>query len=563
VILGAVMSFLYWRRPGQVPTVTVIAQPTTQSAAPVSSIDRDRARRSEIVSPGSHPLREAALRVPLAEVPPPRELDEAVDPTRPIRVLTGFEGSEPSAVSQLSPSQFTIDMAGSSGNWFLFKIEGARDRTVRVDLIHAEHAGNWSTLRPVYACAASLGEPALFDADGNSISALAETTEPASAPASIGGKWSSIAGSWQDGKTFSISQRFEGDIAYVAMKYPLTPTLQQRLLDVYAANPKARVVEAAKSKGGRPIRVVIIGDDSTADLTKPCVLIYGREHANEQDPGWVVDGATRFLLSDAPEASVIRQRCTFLLLPLLDVDGAAAGTCENMTNSFRDNSKSPESESLAAFFTKWANDGHRLDVAFNLHNVESREGRSHFFPHLFDPNREQLGLSVALHRTIMQTFEKQGFIVRPDPSFKGVMTRRLGGYLAQIYGTLHLVYECNSQSPARALTIAQLRQMGELLVKATDSHLAKERGRSLLASTESRLAERNRSWKRYYGMIKPSMLEGRSALDMEAFMKDLPGFERYSRQQAAGRYVPDWLVAVDKADAAATQATQPSTQQGD
>ncbi len=523
----------------------VAPPPATQPIAPNPSIPlapgRTHAAARRPQSPDS--VRQAALRVPLAEVPQAPALEAArVEQDQRgeapnIVVSTGFEGSENLPVSKLSNSHFTIDMAGSEmGNFFLFKVEGAGGKLVRVDLINASHAGNWTTLWPVTS-SRPLDDPAAFEID--------ETTNDDG--------WDFIHSTWNEEtagqKQFSIVHRFDGDSCHVAMKHPLVPSLSEKYMAEFAKSPHARVEEVARSAQGRPVQMVIIGDRGPLAASKPCVFIYGREHANEQDPGWVIDGGIRFLLSDEPEARLARDRYIFLLLPLYDPDGAAAGLCNRITHHFRPNTDIPEVDGVGAWLKKWVDDGHKLDLTLNLHNVESREAHAHFFPHIMDMRPDQLAQSQQLHRAITTTFAEGGLIVRREPSHKSMARDRLSGWVTDVYGSLSIVYECNTQAPSRRLTIDETRTMGELLVRAIASHLKTGEGKALLASARSRLQERSDRYARY-SVLDADRFEGRDAMGMESFMGVLPTREAEERKKHGGKLPPShWLGVLDAAPA--------------
>jgi len=96
---------------------------------------------------------------PLNDPDPPRTDDEPTperkdSETPPIRgearLITGFDSSYPRKVARVGENHFTIDMKGPEHNFFLFKLEGAAGKKVRVDLINLP-SGYAPSLNPVYS----------------------------------------------------------------------------------------------------------------------------------------------------------------------------------------------------------------------------------------------------------------------------------------------------------------------------------------------------------------------------------------------------------------------------
>src|SRR5690606_2402445 len=117
-----------------------------------------------------------------------------------------------------------------------------------------------------------------------------------------------------------------------ALKVPYTPAYNEAYLATLKDRDGVEVIEVGRSKKNRPLRVVKIG---TGDpKVTPCVLIYAREHANEQDSSWAARGAIEHLLADTPGSQRLRSQFTFLIIPMLDPDGAAKGRYDSITSRF-------------------------------------------------------------------------------------------------------------------------------------------------------------------------------------------------------------------------------------
>lgn len=325
-------------------------------------------------------------------------------------------------------------------------------------------------------------------------------------PDTSGQAWHYVTDVWANAaeKTVSLVQRFEEDSVYVAMRAPYTPKLAEAFAARLEGNALAQVITVGQSEGGRPLQMVKIGGGSDGEeRSKLCVVMYAREHGNEQDTSWLVQGAIEFLISDDPVAQSLRERFTFLMIPMLDPDGAADGVYKHMTDRFfYDGKEGPEARAYAAFFKRWVDDGKLLTLAINLHNVESGEQ-----PHLscplmeFTPGRREA--CQMLHEQVCQEVGNQGFTVAAEPWARGVRNFRLGGYLSRMYGALHMPYEANGQDKTRHLTLAELHTMGQGVIVASCRFLESPSAEPLFVSISTAREERQARINRYATFFAP------------------------------------------------------------
>jgi hypothetical protein len=189
----------------------------------------------------------------------------------------------------------------------------------------------------------------------------------------------------------------------------------------------------------------------------------------------------------------LRQRYTFLVIPLLDPDASAAGIHESIISSFLPERATTESIAYANWFQSWINSGKRLDVAIDLHNIQSGEG-----PHVFCALMEEIGnrgsLSIALHKQIVHGIQGAGYGVQLNPQMRGWMPDRLCGWLSHYYGTLSIAYEVNSQAPERHLSLAEIKTLGGVFVQSVGSFLNGGTRSSLLAEVDGRRNQRDQQW---------------------------------------------------------------------
>jgi hypothetical protein len=296
------------------------------------------------------------------------------------------------------------------------------------------------------------------------------------------------------GGIMSFEETFEQDNVFVSMRFPYTYGYNEAFLTELAQDfPWVKVHNVGKSKEGRNLRVVQIGEGVDREgKQKPTVVVYAREHGNEHDTSFAAEGAIRFLVSDEDAAIEARLNLCFIVIPLLDPDGASGGKYNNITESYFFGDQIPEALAYSAWFKKWMDDGNRLDLILNLHNV-----RSFGSPHLFCPEIEPQRFAdfQTFHQFVMK--ELSGFEIRKDPSQRGNQLFRLGGWLKNYYGPLCVPYELNTQAPSRHLTMNETRQMGVGLVVAAVKYLESEQSKSLRDGVTKILQQRQERWNKF------------------------------------------------------------------
>jgi hypothetical protein len=398
-------------------------------------------------------------------------LDPAADT---VKIVTGFECSTPLEIEKISPTHFAVKITTDSTlrNWFMFRVEGAKGKTVRIDIKDAP-LNKWWSLNPVWSSLASIDDPATFHkvTSDKKYPAMQAYNGPL-LPDTSAQNWHYISDVWSTDQqpdktgTYCFVRTYETDGEYLAMRPPYTPKYNEAYLKSLEDRPGVKVIEVGKSKQGRPLQIVQIGEGDPKKA--PCVVIYAREHANEQDSSWAVWGAIEHVLQDSERANALRKSFTFLFIPLLDTDGAAASKYEVITQDFVYTGRSgPESLAFAAFFKKWVDDKNRLDIIFNLHNVESSES-GHIMSVVKDRGIGRSQASWDLDEKFLRPL-MSGTVYRMNPrtELDGELARfRLGGYLAFFYGPLHMPYELNSQEKGRHLSVDESGAIGMVLVDA-------------------------------------------------------------------------------------------------
>jgi len=462
-----------------------------------------------------------------------------------VAFITDFDCGLQHPVKRLGPSHFVIDLPGGrqQNGFFLFKLDGVAGKTVQIDFRNAP-LRKWGTLNPVFTYADDLSDPANFQATRSTKTRLsaqgipipvAEDAGDSEDAASGGRGWHYLSTVWKEGNNLALIHRFPADAGksvYIAMKYPYTP----QLCDVYMSrleerekkareagrDPGFKVYRVGQSKGGRTLWLAAISNnlDSKEAKDRPCILLYAREHGDEHDSTWPVQGAAEFLLANTDEARRLRNQFVFLIAPMVDPDGAAKNVYENMIHTFREGEESIESKAWAGFFHQWMLDGYRLDLVLNLHNVESGEG-PHVFPAQFEPDDDRAKAARLYNAHLADQLKPFGYSFRTGTGNEGISRFRLGGHLHRYYAALHQPYEVNSQASERHLDLYDLKVIGPLMVRSAAQYFTDRNSYDIQRET---LAHRT-VWKqridRYAGFFDHKTIFG-----LERWCLVMPQFEQ-------------------------------------
>jgi len=427
-------------------------------------------------------------------------------------------------VTTVAPDHYKVEstqQVGTGGYYLLLKLTGLKGRAVTIDLCGAPFDG-WGCPVGQYGYVSDLGqlagfesppEPATQPAAAASLPvssasapvrpeyrARPRTGDLAALPDTSRQAWHFFSGVHREPGTLALKQTFTEDTAYLAFRVPYTPEYNQNYLARLLGNPNVEVIEIGKSNAGRPLQLVKTRGTSEDETRKPCVLIYAREHCDEQDSSWIAQGAIDFLASNDPQAQALREQCTFLVVPLLDPDGAVAGVHAHIISGFGPGDETPDSLLYAAWFKKWVDEGKRLDIALNLHNPPL-SAAFHVACPMMEPELERLGDCMALHASVRGALTAAGYQVRNTPWTTGHLTPRLCGWLAKCFGTLPLPYEVNSATPKRQLNLAEVRGIGRAMVLGSAQFVSSDPGKTLLAQVDEVRQRRSAGWTAMAGRL--------------------------------------------------------------
>ena len=200
-----------------------------------------------------------------------------------------------------------------------------------------------------------------------------------------GDKWTATeAGKQSADKVMTYVMRADAEVISVAWGPPFLPSDAEKLLaEVEASLPGADRFELAKTRGGRAVQGIRIGDETAEHQ----VWVGARQHAWEAGGSQVSRGFLKWYAS--PEAKALRATTCLHFVPIMDVDNVAmgAGGKEAVPRDHnRDWAAEPIYPEVAAAqkMIREIQARRGLDVFIDLHNPGSRDPIFFFGPFAFE-----------------------------------------------------------------------------------------------------------------------------------------------------------------------------------
>jgi hypothetical protein len=365
-------------------------------------------------------------------------------------------------------------------NFFCLELEGCKGRTIT---FRTKGTISWKTLLPVYSYEEDVQNPRRMNCGMGASFYLSETSPFA---------WRRVDNvRWSKEQGFEFQVTFEQDRAVLASRVPYTPEYLERFVHSVRAGEKAVLHRLVYTQGGQSLYLLEFRRPGAGKVPRPTVLMYAREHANEHDGSWVVQGAMEWLLSDDPAAKRLLGQVNVLLLPILDPEGAARGDFDRMTDSFwpAESVATPEANAVANWLKwDWIDCGERLDLTISVHNVQSGEGPALFVPQVALAREKE----IAQFNSMLRAAVGEKFM-RDRPQQRGKSPFRLGGYCLDHYGSLALCYEINSQSPQKKLSLNEMGLVGKAMLEVACQYLRTPAGARSRSVVDSSLRTRAQS----------------------------------------------------------------------
>jgi murein tripeptide amidase MpaA len=177
--------------------------------------------------------------------------------------------------------------------WFHFRLQGAKAKACRIDLVNAgacTYPSGWTDYRAV----------ASYDRRD----------------------WFRVPTRY-DGKVLTIDHTPERDSIYLAYFEPYSGEQHLNLLGRMDSSPFARVSHLGRTVDGRDLDAVVLG---STDPAARKIWVIARQHPGESMAEWFVEGMLERLIDPADAiARQLRARATICVVPNMNPDGSARG----------------------------------------------------------------------------------------------------------------------------------------------------------------------------------------------------------------------------------------------
>ncbi|KAM5248406.1 cytosolic carboxypeptidase 2 [Ctenodactylus gundi] len=132
--------------------------------------------------------------------------------------------------------------------------------------------------------------------------------------------------------TWTVRFPHSRDTCFLAHSYPYTYSdLQRYLLSVASDPARGRVCKLrplCRSLAGNTVHLLTITNPSRTPqeaAAKRAVVLSARVHPGESNSSWAMHGFLDFVLSDAPDAQLLRDVFVFKVVPMVNPDGVIVG----------------------------------------------------------------------------------------------------------------------------------------------------------------------------------------------------------------------------------------------
>ncbi|MFA6543392.1 MAG: M14 family zinc carboxypeptidase [Limisphaerales bacterium] len=288
-----------------------------------------------------------------------------------LRVSTDFEGGSAKVESVDQAARIVRFMPDGNPQrgwtcWWYVRVDGvAKDERVTLSLAGSD--------RPTRNNGQDTGKPL-----------AASWAMPSRATFSSDGRiWRHTAPGKREGARILYEVTGTGGPLWVAWGPPFTPRGTEALLvEVEKKLPAAKSFELARTREGRPVRGLRISEAATPK--PPGIWVHARQHAWESGACWVARGFTEWLVSDDADARWLRGHAEVFIVPIMDVDNAAAGNGgkeaapRDHNRDWDENPVYPEVAAAQRRLRELAREN-RLDMFLDLHNPAAGDLRPFFF----------------------------------------------------------------------------------------------------------------------------------------------------------------------------------------
>ncbi|OPZ86044.1 MAG: hypothetical protein BWY76_01138 [bacterium ADurb.Bin429] len=229
------------------------------------------------------------------------------------------------------------------------------------------------------------------------------------------------------------------------------------------------------------------------------MLIYAREHPTEHSSSWVVEGVFRSLLATPVDAKQPDTDTTWLLMPIMDVDGSYHSLYDNLTTAyyFQQLAATPQDVvAIVKYLRSYLTNNGIIASAISFHGIECNEGPNVYSP--FGINHDIYDI-VDFNRLWFSRLAKHSITVgKAEPNADGFENHRLNGWCWSRYGAFALVFEINDRYPARRLSLKEIEAIGEDCPLCINEFMATDAGKQRMALIDQFLSNRRKRIDAYY-----------------------------------------------------------------
>jgi hypothetical protein len=340
-----------------------------------------------------------------------------------IELRTDFEGASLGNWSQYAPGKFNFtirkDTNSDFARWYSFRVAGGQGEALSFQITNAGEvsaASAWPFNRPAVS------------SDG-------------------GATWSRIPNTSYDGGVFSFHHTPVSDAEWIALQPIYNFSRWTDLAAQIQNHPMVdSLVVITQTLQGRPVHLVKVTDPSVPDAEKGAVWVTARQHPAEVAGSFKAEGLLLWLLSDDPQASELRKRAVFYVVPFLNPDGVALGNYRvnsvgaNLNREWANQNPAtaPSIAATTAAIEAYVASGRRFDFFADLHAYSSL--RKNFF---FYSGRDRAPEEdVQEIEAIMDLFQSiNGDFTRAGSSPSGDDTRLARGWVFETFGVQAVTFE--------------------------------------------------------------------------------------------------------------------------
>ncbi len=274
------------------------------------------------------------------------------------------------------------------------------------------------------------------------------TPKRASFSSDGGETWQHSGDGTPAGKRIRYSLTFETETALVAWGPPFVPDDARALVEKLAAkSDEATAFSLCQTREDRDTPAVRIGS-----VGKPLIWIQARQHAWESGASWVGKGFAEWIISEAPEASRLRQHYEIVFVPITDIDNVyrgAGGKSQKPQDHNRDWSDAPHWHAVAAAQKELsaAAEGDRLAMFIDLHNP----GAGDLFPYFYVPPADILSADAKENLAIFLDAAKTE--ITGPLRFTGRVIESGAKYDPKAWSTISKNWVARLGSPAVSVTL--------------------------------------------------------------------------------------------------------------